>query len=72
MRGKVERREVDRDGRREERLDCTMHEISSSPSGVPSRPHRQLLGRGVLEVEVLQDGWIAGWFGKLRRDEEGG
>jgi len=29
-------------------VDCTMHEISSGPSGVPSRPYGRLLGRGVF------------------------
>lgn len=56
----------------ERRPDCTMHEISSSPSGVPSRPHRQLLGRRTLWEGFPQDGWIDGSFGKLRRDEVGG
>lgn len=38
-------------------VDCTMHEISSGPSGVPSRPYGRLLGRGVFaEGFPPQDG----------------
>jgi len=37
-----------------------MHEISFGPSGVPSRPHGRLLGRGVFaEGFPPQDGRIA-------------
>lgn len=41
--------------------DCTMHGISSGPSGVPSRPYGQLLGRRVF-AEGFPPQNVAGWL----------